>query len=234
MNELVEIYENMKFKYLIGDAVYHTLHDAITRNILSQGTRLKDSDIADALDVSRASVRDALQILLRDGLVEPIPGSGYAVTTWTYDKCLDVSDYMCVLQIASVKAIENNITDKQIKVLEEKSLTLEKVDEYKKNNMLMEIFIEYMDFYIQIARFSDNPYLVKELSVVTDKIITMRQLYPVEIQKDFYFGAYAFAHRQVIDALKGKDRLQPASKILEKYIDNEIVVRHMYNVHKYW
>ncbi|UUT34355.1 GntR family transcriptional regulator [Microbacterium elymi] len=55
---------------ILGDEVYRVLGEAILDGRLRSGERLRDTELAERLGVSRTPVREALQRLERSGLVE--------------------------------------------------------------------------------------------------------------------------------------------------------------------
>lgn len=59
----------------LREQVYAALLEAIVSGTLAPGSRLRDSDLAAELRVSRTPVREALQRLEDEGLVQTIPGS---------------------------------------------------------------------------------------------------------------------------------------------------------------
>ncbi len=61
------------------DEVYKTLLDAISDGTLTPGSRIKQEDIAEQLNVSRSPVLQALRLLKKDGLLEEAPGRGLVV-----------------------------------------------------------------------------------------------------------------------------------------------------------
>ncbi|WP_405852971.1 GntR family transcriptional regulator [Streptomyces sp. NBC_00090] len=65
---------------LLRDRAYEALREAIVRGDLAPGAALKDADLADALGLSRAPVREALARLCDEGLVETKPQSYTRVT----------------------------------------------------------------------------------------------------------------------------------------------------------
>src|SRR5579884_872618 len=57
----------------LRERVYATLRDAIVSGELAPGARLRDQELAGSLGVSRTPVREALQRLEDEGLVETSP-----------------------------------------------------------------------------------------------------------------------------------------------------------------
>jgi DNA-binding GntR family transcriptional regulator len=64
----------------LRDTVYAALLDAIMSGQLEPGVRIRDLDLAKQLGVSRTPVREAIQKLQDEGLVESSPGSSTRVT----------------------------------------------------------------------------------------------------------------------------------------------------------
>ncbi|MFJ8537233.1 GntR family transcriptional regulator [Streptomyces sp. NPDC093591] len=59
---------------LLSDEVFHRLRDSIVRGELAPGEKVKDSELAERLGLSRTPVREALARLADIGLVEAKPG----------------------------------------------------------------------------------------------------------------------------------------------------------------
>jgi DNA-binding GntR family transcriptional regulator len=80
------------------DAAY----DAVRRMILSgeaaAGSRLGEAELAEALGLSRTPVREALQRLGADGLVEVLPHRGARVVQWTRRDLDEIFDLRALLE----------------------------------------------------------------------------------------------------------------------------------------
>lgn len=234
-NLLVDIYEEKKNQYfLLADSVYQTLYDAIIKNIIPQGYRLKDSTLSDIFEISRYTARSALQQLKRDGLIEGSIDAGYTVLFLSIEKCIELVEYFRVLWSASIRLLEGKATNTQLSILREKALSVEKIQEYRKRDAYMDLFLDYNDFYYQIASFTHNRYLINEVKIINDKFRMMRYFYPLEVQKDFPYMKYAFVQTQIIESLQNKNHLLPAHIIFEQSYDDKYVISHMYNLQKEW
>jgi len=67
----------------LADVVYERLCDAIVDGTLAPGERVRDGELADQLEVSRMPVREALQRLERQGLIEMVASRFTRVTDVT-------------------------------------------------------------------------------------------------------------------------------------------------------
>ncbi len=61
------------------ELVYANLHDAITTGTLVPGQRLIEARLAERMGVSRAPLREAMQKLAAEGLLENLPRRGVVV-----------------------------------------------------------------------------------------------------------------------------------------------------------
>jgi len=79
------------------DDVYSSLLLAIVESRLGAGTPLSQNKLASRMGVSRTPVREALLRLERDGLVQRLPDSGFAVATITAEEVNEACDLLHVL-----------------------------------------------------------------------------------------------------------------------------------------
>ncbi len=83
--------------------VYRTLRAAILRCELRPGERLVIEDLAQRLNVSTIPVREALQLLQSEGLVESVPHVGTSVAPLSRNSILDVFSILEGLQIVAAR-----------------------------------------------------------------------------------------------------------------------------------
>lgn len=69
----------------VSGVAYRRLREAILAGLLNPETRINEAELADAWQVSRTPIRDALRRLAAEGLVEPAPGRGMVVTRLSLD-----------------------------------------------------------------------------------------------------------------------------------------------------
>ncbi|MDW7670499.1 MAG: GntR family transcriptional regulator [Bacillota bacterium] len=147
--------------------VYDQIKEEIINNRIAPGTPLIERQICAALKTSRTPVREALQRLAADGLVDIIPRRGVIVSDITTDDLYDIYDIRIVLEILAVKRCIERITDQGImqmqQILEGMRDSLEK-KEFKQ-------FILYdRSFHSLIVDIADNPRLKKILKNMNDHI----------------------------------------------------------------
>jgi DNA-binding GntR family transcriptional regulator len=84
--------------------VAQAIRGQILRGEIAPGARLSDDMIASALGVSRNSVREGLQILVADGLVQRNLHRGAVVTELTLEELADVYQARRILELDGVRA----------------------------------------------------------------------------------------------------------------------------------
>lgn len=91
--------------------VYHTLRDAIMRCELKPGQRLVTDVIARQLSVSHIPVREALQLLQAEGLVEATAHSGASVAPISRDSIVETFTVLEGLEIVATRVATERMTD---------------------------------------------------------------------------------------------------------------------------
>ena len=147
---------------------------------------------------------------------------------------MELIEYFRILWSASIRLLEGKATNTQITILKQKALSIEKITDYKQKEAYMDLYLDYSDFYYQIALFTHNKHLINEVKIVNDKFRMMRYFYPIEIQRDFPYVKYAFVQTQIIQSLQNKKHLLPAHIIFEQSYDDKYVISHMFNLQKEW
>ena len=99
--------------------VYKILRKGITSGELEPGMRLKEVDLVERLGVSRTPIREALNQLSREGLVEITPRRGAFVKPWGKQEVLEVLLLREVLEGLAGRLAAANMADEEIQVLEE-------------------------------------------------------------------------------------------------------------------
>lgn len=99
----------------LGEYAYQTIRHNILEGELAPETRLREVELAEALEVSRVPVREALRRLAEEKLVELRPhGRGAVVATPTVKKVLEYYQARAALEQLSVRLAADRMTDKAI------------------------------------------------------------------------------------------------------------------------
>ncbi|GAA0941709.1 GntR family transcriptional regulator [Actinocorallia libanotica] len=81
-----------------ADTAYETVRQMILDGSAAPGDRLGESELAETLGLSRTPVREALQRLAADGLVEVLPHRGARVVAWTDTDLTEIFELRTLLE----------------------------------------------------------------------------------------------------------------------------------------
>ncbi|WP_299980799.1 GntR family transcriptional regulator [Desulfobacula sp.] len=105
-------------KETYSDQVVDYVKESILSGDLVPGAPITEVAIASELSISRAPIREAMQILIREGLIESHPQRGKNVTALTAKQIKNSYFTGGVLEAAAVAKVLDNYTDKDIAELE--------------------------------------------------------------------------------------------------------------------
>ncbi|MCF8076705.1 MAG: GntR family transcriptional regulator [Desulfotignum sp.] len=106
-------------KETYSDKVANYIKTRILNGNLSPGDPIKETEIASQLSISRAPVREAMLILLREGLIEIHPQRGKKVTSLSAKQIKNSYFTGGVLEAAAVAQAIEHYTDKDMAELDE-------------------------------------------------------------------------------------------------------------------
>ena len=146
MYEQINLNDTPSLKQL----VYNHLLRQIVSGDLPPNSRLMEAEIATAMNVSRAPIREALNMLERDGFTRIIPHKGSVVAEVTMQNVYEIWEIRCVLEPYVAKASCSAIPKERLHTLCEWLQTLERqpenFDEYIKSDYeVHNILCEYHD-----------------------------------------------------------------------------------------
>ncbi len=94
--------------------VYHRLRDEILSGQISPGELLSEAEVARRFDVSRTPVREALNLLASDRLVQALPQRGHLVRTISLAEIMEAFDLRELLEVKAAGEAALNITDEEV------------------------------------------------------------------------------------------------------------------------
>lgn len=101
----------------LRETVYAALLESIVAGELAPGERLRDEALAAELGVSRTPVREALQRLEDEGLVETFPGALTRVTPLDIRDASDVAPVIAVLRALATREAVPGLTTQDLNAL---------------------------------------------------------------------------------------------------------------------
>ncbi|WP_423801199.1 GntR family transcriptional regulator [Neobacillus sp. SAB-20_R2A] len=99
---------------LLTTQVYDVLRSKIIGRKYLPGEKLDIHKLADEFGVSRSPVKDAINQLVHDGLIEIIPRKGTYVTQVNFSDFIDILDARLMIETWAAQRITNSVTDEQV------------------------------------------------------------------------------------------------------------------------
>jgi DNA-binding GntR family transcriptional regulator len=102
---------------LLREVAYERLKDAVRYANLQPGEPLSENRISKILGISRTPVREAMQMLSQEGLVEIIPGRAVTVASRSIREILDVIQIRLLLEPTLVRLVTEAISQEKLAAL---------------------------------------------------------------------------------------------------------------------
>lgn len=138
------------------EKAFDQLQRWIIDGTLEPGEKLNDSELAEALGISRTPIREALQLLEVQGFVETFPGRETRITQIKKTDVLKVYPPLASLQALAAAEASKIITSEQA---EELRTINQKYDEAIKNEQPFKAMTYDEHFHQLILEIADNPYI---------------------------------------------------------------------------
>jgi DNA-binding GntR family transcriptional regulator len=181
---------------LVDDAT-RALRDAILDGRLDG--RLRQTDLAARLGISRTPIREALGRLQHEGLIELLPQGGVRVTLLQPGEALELYDLREVLdglaaRLAAAHA-DGSSKGRLERLLERMARCVERRDAGP-------WFGAHVAFHEEILRAAGNPHLARLASVVS---LSIRHFHPLLLRTGPRLAQAHAEHRAIYEAIAGRD-----------------------------
>lgn len=195
----------------LRDRVLDALRDAIITGEFKPGQPLIETDLASSLGVSRAPLREALQILSTEGLVETIPYHGTTVRRLTK---ADIEELYSLRSVLETFAIQRVITQHnpehavKLRKCFKDMLTAAETGDIKRVN---EIDRQFHDTLIEL---SGHSLLMTSWNVVSMRV---RQVMALLNRRNSDLKKIAYNHVPIIEAIEAEE-VEKAVQLMEKHV----------------
>jgi DNA-binding GntR family transcriptional regulator len=194
------------------DDVYQSLEEAILTGEIVPGSRLVETAIAEQLDVSRTTVREAFLMLKRQGLVASEPRRGTFVTRLSREDALDLGYTRALLEAFAVTVGYARLDDALVQELESLLEAMGTCDIPKEFPRLVEIDLA---FHAKLVQLAGMPRLFDVWSRLNGRIgaLYIRGVEEMHLHTD----DLVTLHRNLLNAIRsGSDHGQLA--IIQHYV----------------
>ncbi|SES25963.1 GntR family transcriptional regulator [Psychrobacillus sp. OK032] len=184
---------------LLHNQVYNIIKEQIMNGDILPGERIIETRIAEQLGVSRGTIREAFQMLLKDGL---LIRNDKIISIYKPDK-KEISDvYECRISIESLaaKLATQRISSNEIVQLEK---VISDSKQALKDNNKKNLTILNQAFHDIIQTASNNEQLIKICDTIKTKILFIRTRILKEHLSDF--SDFVEDHEKIFIAIKNQD-----------------------------
>ncbi len=195
----------------LTDQVYRTLKEQILTQQIELGARVRDEELAEQLGVSRTPVREALRILIRDGLVETFPRSQTRVRTFTEHDLEEIFDIRIALESMAAKAAARHITPSEISRLRNAFDRSEAGLRAGDNRLSLEFDRDLHRVVLECCR---NTRLQEIMATINDYVTLFRS---IGAKKTVHPG-FNYKHLEILSALERGDGVA-ASEAMAQHIE---------------
>jgi DNA-binding GntR family transcriptional regulator len=189
---------------------FNQLQQWIIDGTLHPGEKLNDTELAEALGVSRTPVRESLQLLEVQGFVKMFPGKATQVTEVQRESITDLLPPLAALQALSAELAIPHMDSKIIKLLE--STNKQFADAVHQKNYFSALKIDE-DFHQIIVDVANNPY-----------ILSMVESLQAHVRRLFFHNSIVLTeksiteHTRIIELLKQQDNENVAAVMKDNWL----------------
>ncbi len=197
------------------DKAYQAIKKAIIAGQLESAKIYSITELSKAFQVGRTPAREALVILASEGLIDPIPRSGYQVTSPSIQDILEMFHLRSVLEVEGVGLAAGRITEDDIYLLEENNRLeqeLAKSPHTDKSTLSYRKGYELnLEFHLTIARSAGNNRLVNLVEKLLNELerVLAHDPYIAEPQQ----------HAEILEGLTRRDKLG-SQEAMRKHIED--------------
>lgn len=205
----------------LTDQVVEQITNRILSGELPPGTLLRQAQLANQLSVSRTPLREALRVLLTDGLVQQRHNGTFAVIAPTLEDARDTYEMRGVIDAFAARRAALRATQEQVAELERLVTRLEETCEPFDGPQYL---AAVTDFHVGLLKAAGNRAI---LPLETTIRMSTRVLFPHFAQREDRLIAAAGEHRRLYEAIRDRkpdeaEQLaqEHVNKVIEFWIDD--------------
>jgi DNA-binding GntR family transcriptional regulator len=183
-----------------ADVAYEAVRQMILSGDATAGSRLGEADLAGTLGLSRTPVREALQRLDSDGLVEMLPHRGARVVRWTPEDLTEIFELRGQLEpYGAARAARRGMPNAELAELDQLCADMEKAAADRDFRRVAELNSGLHGAVIVASGNGRLAELVRTVVQVPIVIGTFARYDPVSLQRSMGH------HRELVAALRSRD-----------------------------
>ena len=207
----------------LAEQIANELRKMILSEELIPGQPITERDLLELFNVSRTPLREALQNIRNEGLIDISSSRRMSISQPTREDTRDRLIVLRSLEECAASIAAEKIRDKDIKVLEKLQ---QKMVQCVAGNDHMKYFETNIQFHRYIVESTENDYLIDTHREYDNALY--RHRYLSSRHSIDGLGNAVDDHSKIIDALREKNA-QQAGKVMRQHLKNTLK-----NIEKYW
>ncbi|MGC1496378.1 MAG: GntR family transcriptional regulator [Sulfitobacter sp.] len=180
-----------------GEVAYQRLHAAIRAGEFQPGDRLRETDVAERLSLSRTPVREALRKLESDGIVEHRARIGAVIRTLSHPEVVELYEMRVVLERTAAEMAAKHASPAEIDALEDLNAQIHGVpDDAQAASALNQ------DFHRCIYLATRNRFLLESARALNNALMLLG---PTTLADEARIKTVCAQHSEIIEAIREGD-----------------------------
>jgi len=178
-----------------ADKLINQITQDISSGALRPGDQLEEAELAERFNVSRTPVREAISVMVSNGLLETRPRKGAYVRVLTPEELLDLFEVAAELEAMACRLAAGSLTEEHEKSIK---IQLDKCKKAAKANDKKLYSICNLDFHDAIHQASRNKWLISQLKQTGVHLNSYRSI-PYDVRGRL--AKSAEEHQEIFDAI---------------------------------
>ena len=207
----IEVLNRFRRSHDLSDFVYDALFEAIISGKLEPGSKLKQVELAQQLDVSQNTVREALKSLANSGLVIQKPNRGFTVAEIPVEEQEEIYELRTILEVWAIDYAVDQISDEEIARMQELLPSTTSPDQSLSPKSVRE---SNREFHMIPIRATKKRHLIRILEQFWDLSLS-HTLWPDDERLRVTALEDMEEHKKFLDALEKRDPEQARAALIE-------------------
>lgn len=215
---------NFSNTFSLTDEIADIIRQRILKGEYRIGEKIKETQIATELKVSRTPIREAFKQLENEGLIDYIPNRGCYAKGFTMQDIEDIYAVRKALEVLAVEWAVERITPEEIQSLQEQSDLMEFYTARKDSKKVLEI---NSDFHTIIYNAAGSRFMAQVLRSYKEYIEQTRKAlsYKQEYLEDIFAE-----HLEILKALRDKDAERAKNAMARHLEGSQKRAKFIYNI----
>lgn len=202
-----------------GEVAYHRLLEAIRSGQFRPGDRLRETDVAEKLALSRTPVREALRKLENDGIVEHRPRLGAVIRTLSTPEIVELYEMRLVLERTAAQMAAKHANPAEVDILKDINHQIDSAGEDTPRAAALN-----QNFHHSIYLATRNLFLLASARALNNALILLG---PTTLDDEARIKTVSSQHALIIAAISAGDQ-QAAGDAAEAHLQTSL--RHRLKV----